>query len=259
MLPSRSTTVECTTAATHLCSICQSSTAGEQIHVPAVELGRCSSGGFTSALCSTSSATKFTNAINLPTSAVGMRMRLTISPGSNILSTWRRVGSIWPATLHSWNKFPTSTRPPGGCARQSSRPPSGLLAQQRGRLRNVAGGTGDSLSVPPAPGRTYHAGRFLPGSSRAMRPSFRNFASGLSSHLVRGSERRFSFRWPAACPMAAARSAPCAQCFDPILDEGAASSPAARLASPPPPRADATVATRTSHAHGRPPARPTNA
>jgi hypothetical protein len=39
----------------------------------------------------------------------GMPMTLTISPGSS--STWRGVGSIWPAALHSSNKFPTSTRP----------------------------------------------------------------------------------------------------------------------------------------------------
>ena len=79
------------------------------------------------------------------------------------------------ATLHSWNKFPTSTRPPGGCARQSSRPPSGLLAQQRGRLRNVAGGTGDSLSVPPAPGRTY-----MPGNSSPVVHALCGRAFGIS-------------------------------------------------------------------------------
>jgi hypothetical protein len=57
------------------------------------------------------SATKISNAVNLPPSAGGMPMRPTISPGSKFGSTWRDVGSIWPAALHSSNKFPTSTRP----------------------------------------------------------------------------------------------------------------------------------------------------
>ena len=56
------------------------------------------------------SATKFSNAVNLPPRAGGMPMRLTISPGSNFGSAWRIVGAIWPAALHSSNKFPTSTR-----------------------------------------------------------------------------------------------------------------------------------------------------
>jgi hypothetical protein len=58
------------------------------------------------------SATKFSNAVSLPPSAGEMPMRRTIFPGSNFGSTWSDAGSIWPAALHFWNKFPTSTQPP---------------------------------------------------------------------------------------------------------------------------------------------------
>ena len=82
------------------------------------------------------SATKFSNAVNLPPSAGGMPMRLTISPGSNFGSTWRIVGSIWPAALHSWNKFPTSTRLPEKAYVVHDRLlPQGPACQRRQRTR----------------------------------------------------------------------------------------------------------------------------
>ena len=72
-----------------------------------------------------SSATKFTNAINLPTSAVGIPTRLTILLGDSIISIWKRAGSSWPAALHSWNKSATSSGHPKGCGHQIIAPATG--------------------------------------------------------------------------------------------------------------------------------------
>jgi hypothetical protein len=88
-------------------------------------------------LCSRNSATKFSNAVNLRTSAGGMPTRLTIPPGSNFGSTWRSVGSIWPAALHSATNFQLQRGHPEaapvkalGRSPQAYRPVPGVVCAQ---------------------------------------------------------------------------------------------------------------------------------
>jgi hypothetical protein len=129
--------------------------------------------------------------------AAECRRTLTISPGSNFGSTWRGVGSIWPAAMHSSNKFPTSTRP----GERAYDVPC-LKPIDRPRVDRVAAPStpsdGRQSSIPAArfiAGRLFHWASGLLPPQLLQRLRFQ-CASGINSRQLRARFQAPAISWP---------------------------------------------------------------